>query len=210
VNKCSDSIGWADYTWNPITGCSPASPGCENCYAERISKRFGWHWGSPVFHPERLEEPLKLKKPSRIFVCSMGDFFHAKTKVDWIGKVLEIIRHAEQHAFFILTKREDQARFFRRATEHIENLRIGVTVEGLKYVFKAEGFDFVSVEPMLEPVSFEGCNYKPSWVICGPENGPGARPCNPEWIEALSAQSPVFYDKRPGAARKEFPQWAKV
>lgn len=64
-------IPWADYRWNPIAGCSPVSAGCANCYAAAISKRFGFPWGKPVFHPERLDEPDKSKNPGRVFVCSM-------------------------------------------------------------------------------------------------------------------------------------------
>ena len=76
-------IEWATETWNPVTGCTPISEGCANCYAKRMSKRLAGRCGYPAddpfrvtLHPERLDEPLKWKKPRRVFVCSMGDLFH--------------------------------------------------------------------------------------------------------------------------------------
>ena len=71
-------IEWCDWTWNPIVGCSPASEGCANCYAAAIARRFGMPWGRPVFRPERLNEPQRVKKPGRIFVCSMSDIGHER------------------------------------------------------------------------------------------------------------------------------------
>ena len=65
-------IPWCDYTWNPIVGCSPASAGCANCYAERISKRFDFPWGGPSFLPDRIHQPGSVKTPGRVFVCSMS------------------------------------------------------------------------------------------------------------------------------------------
>ncbi len=76
MNKSKRDYEWWTYTWNPISGCSPISEGCLNCYAGAISKRFELPWGKPVVHPERLQEPAKRRKPARIFVCSMSDLFH--------------------------------------------------------------------------------------------------------------------------------------
>jgi protein gp37 len=100
-------IEWCDWTWNPIVGCEPISAGCQNCYAASISKRFGLPWGQPVFRPERLEEPLKVEKPARIFVCSMGDFFHAKVLREWKEAVFRVIDRAPRHTFIFLTKRPE-------------------------------------------------------------------------------------------------------
>ena len=77
-------IEWSDASWNPITGCSAISAGCQNCYAERMSKRLAGRFGYPAepnnfdvtFHPDKLKDPLKWKKPQRVFVCSMSDLFH--------------------------------------------------------------------------------------------------------------------------------------
>jgi protein gp37 len=86
-------IEWTDKVWNPVTGCSKVSAGCKNCYAERQAKRF---WGDRKFtdvrfHQERLEEPLRWKKPARIFVCSMGDLFHTDVKTEWIDSIIEVM-----------------------------------------------------------------------------------------------------------------------
>ena len=68
--------GSQGYTWNPITGCSPISDGCRNCYGQAILRRFKKPL-TVTFHPDRIDEPIKIKKASRIFVCSMGDLFYA-------------------------------------------------------------------------------------------------------------------------------------
>ena len=112
-------IAWCDKTWNPISGCTKCSPGCENCYAEKMArKRFAGRFGYPaddpfrpgVFRPDRLDEPGKLKRPSRIFVSSMGDLFHAAVP-DWmIFAVWEALSQCDQHRFMFLTKRAGRMR----------------------------------------------------------------------------------------------------
>ncbi len=121
------NIPWADYTWNPVTGCSPVSRGCENCYARVMAKRLkamgvpAYADGfKPTFHPEKLDEPLKLKKPSRIFVASMGDLFHPAIGDRAIGAVWGIAHKCTQHTFVVLTKRaERMANWTREATGRI-------------------------------------------------------------------------------------------
>jgi len=76
-------IEWADETWNPVTGCTPVSEGCKNCYARRMANRMRGRFGYPeddpfrpaTIHEDKLSQPLKWKEPRRIFVCSMGDLF---------------------------------------------------------------------------------------------------------------------------------------
>lgn len=104
-------IEWATHTWNPITGCTPVSEGCQNCYAARMSKRLAGRYGYPednpfrvTFHPERLEEPLHWRKPRMVFVCSMGDLFHEDVPFDFICKVWNVMRYARNHTFMLLTK----------------------------------------------------------------------------------------------------------
>jgi len=111
-------IEWATTTWSPITGCSPVSEGCEHCYARRMAQRLKGRYGYPkddpfrvTFHPDRLDQLLKWKKPRRIFVCSMGDLFHETvTEWQWI-EVFDVIRRCitngggSGHKFLILTKR---------------------------------------------------------------------------------------------------------
>jgi protein gp37 len=122
------SIEWTDASWNPIVGCSPVSPGCANCYAERLAAtRLKNHpdykglserpegcyarWNGQVrFLPERLDEPQRWKKPKRIFVCDMGDLFHESVKDEWIARIVKVMLWCPQHTFQILTKRADRMR----------------------------------------------------------------------------------------------------
>ena len=111
-------IEWATEVWNPITGCTPVSEGCANCYARRMAQRLKGRFGYPedepfrvTFHPDRLYQPLKWRKPRRIFVCSMGDLFHESvTEGQWVT-IFDTIRKSIYngggvgHKFLILTKR---------------------------------------------------------------------------------------------------------
>ena len=164
MNKTS--IEWCDYTWNPISGCSPASEGCANCYAEGIAKRFKMPWGKPVFHPERLSDPLKLRKPSRIFVCSMSDLFHERVQAEWINGIIQTIRICPQHTFIILTKRSHRMKEYISFVNQyaiISNLWLGVTVEKQARADERiplllqtpAAVRFVSVEPMLGEVNLQ-------------------------------------------------------
>lgn len=109
-------IEWTDQTWNPITGCTPVSPGCAHCYARRMAKRLAGRCGYPAaphefevtLHPERLNEPLGWKKPRRVFVCSMGDLFHEDVPDEYVDAVFAVMAVAEQHTFQVLTKRPER------------------------------------------------------------------------------------------------------
>jgi protein gp37 len=112
-------IDWADAVWNPLTGCSKVSPACDHCWAERMSKRLAGRCGYPAadpfavaFHPDRLEEPLRWRKPRRVFVCSMGDLFHEDVTDDQLLAVFTTMAQpqARHHTFLILTKRPDRMR----------------------------------------------------------------------------------------------------
>lgn len=113
MNK--SKIEWTEVTWNPVTGCTKVSEGCRNCYAERMSKRLAGRCGYPkdepfrvTLHPEKLDEPLKWKKPRRIFVNSMGDLFHEDVPDDFLDRVFAVMAHATCATcatFLILTKR---------------------------------------------------------------------------------------------------------
>lgn len=115
------AISWTSETWNPTTGCSKVSPGCSNCYAERLSLRFGWSkkpWTpenaaeNVVLHPERLDMPLRWKKPRLIFVDSMSDLFHERVTDEFIADVFAVMRLADHHSFQVLTKRSERMRAF--------------------------------------------------------------------------------------------------
>jgi len=112
-------IEWAEETWNPITGCDPISEGCANCYARRMATRLRGRYGYPAddpfrvtFHPERLSQPERWKKPRMIFVCSMGDLFHEHIDNEWIKRIFGEIAmsnyHKRGHTFMVLTKRPER------------------------------------------------------------------------------------------------------
>ena len=216
-------IPWCDYTWNPITGCSPASEGCANCYASAMAKRFHRPWGVPVFHPEKLDEPLKVKEPSRIFVCSTGDLFHEKSNFNDVREVLARCCAFNLHTFIILTKRPhmmlDFCKCFQLPSGRLpSNLWIGVSVENqaraderIPVLLKVpSAVHFISAEPLLGPINLrrgftDGPQAYPlgmglNWVIAGPETGPKKRPYEPSWIADLYAQCRMngcaFFDKR--------------
>ena len=117
----TSKIEWTDATWNPVTGCTPVSPGCAHCYAARMAKRLAGRFGyqaaphefDVALHPERLEKPLHWKKPRRVFVVSMGDLFHEDVPDEYIDAVFAVMAAAERHTFQVLTKRADRmAQYF--------------------------------------------------------------------------------------------------
>lgn len=108
-------IHWADKVWNPVTGCTKISPGCQNCYAEKMAKRLAGRYGYPAdepfrvtMHSDRLKEPGKWKKSKRIFVCSMGDLFHENVPFSWVDMIMKVAWDNRKHTFIILTKRPDR------------------------------------------------------------------------------------------------------
>lgn len=110
------SIQWADATWNPITGCTPISLGCQNCYARRMARRLAGRFGYPAddpfrvtFHLDRLVQPLQRRKPARVFVCSMGDLFHPDVKYSWINAIFAVMAICREQEFLVLTKRPENA-----------------------------------------------------------------------------------------------------
>lgn len=101
-------IDWTDMVWNPVTGCSPVSSGCENCYARRMHERHLWSndsFSKVTLHPERLEQPLHWRKPRRVFVDSMGDLFHEAVPDGFIDRVFAVMALSPRHCFQLLTKR---------------------------------------------------------------------------------------------------------
>lgn len=177
----SSKIEWCEETWNPITGCTPISEGCAHCYAERMATRLRGRYGYPrddpfrvTYHPDRLDQPLRWKKPRRIFVCSMGDIFHENVSVDWLDSIIGVMAQAKRHTFILLTKRpqniEEKAfafyhnkvrKLFRRA--FTENVWLGVTTENQRRADERipvllkipAAVRFVSVEPLLGPVKLD-------------------------------------------------------
>jgi protein gp37 len=169
-------IEWTDQTWNPVTGCTKISEGCAHCYAKRMSKRLAGRCGYPeaphnfdvTLHPDRLDEPLRWRKPRRVFVCSMGDLFHEDVPFGFIRRVFWTMWHwSSIHIYQILTKRPHiMLSFFDylQGTDGgdligLPNVWLGVTAENQEQADKRipillqipAAVRFVSVEPMLGP-----------------------------------------------------------
>jgi len=132
-------IEWTDKTWNPVTGCTKVSQGCKNCYAERIYERFNGKgsFRNVICHQDRIDNPMRWKKPVRVFVNSMSDLFHEDVPFSFIHDVFNTIAACPQHTFQVLTKRPRRAieylRWFQRGGRYKftmgKNLWIGVSIE---------------------------------------------------------------------------------
>jgi len=108
-------IEWTEATWNPVTGCAKVSQGCKHCYAERDWGRLlhlpayaGRAFTDVATHADRLDQPLRWRRPRRIFVNSMSDLFHADVPEEFIDRVFAVMALANQHTFQVLTKRPDR------------------------------------------------------------------------------------------------------
>jgi protein gp37 len=215
------SIEWTEATWNPLTGCSKISPGCKNCYAERMSIRLK-AMGQPNYsngfkltlHEESLDIPLHWKKPMNIFVNSMSDLFHKDVPMEFIEHVFDIMNQAQQHRFQVLTKRSERLRIISSQLHWASNIWMGVSVENQDYVYRIDqlreieaAVKFLSIEPMLGPLNdlnLDGID----WVIVGGESGPGARAMDPAWVaevrdQCLIAQVPFFFKQWGGVNKKK-------
>ena len=221
--------GTTGMTWNPIrsrrkmlngnfctgTFCTRISPGCKNCYASLINKRFGTGAEYTVLNladhefyidEKILAEPLRRKKPATIFVGDMFDLFHEAIPDEMIERVFRTMCLNEDHTYQLLTKRAERMQawvsaFFRGHTP-MANIWLGVSVEDQQRADQRiellqrtpAAIRFLSVEPQLEEIWIENhlmgqtsCGH-PTWVICGGESGPGARPFNLAWAESLLDQ----------------------
>jgi protein gp37 len=162
MNKTS--IPWTEYTWKIVTGCLH---GCEYCYVKRFDKAM-----TPEYHPDRIGEPLSLKKPSTIFVANTGDLFGEWVPDDWIHRVLTVVRETPQHTYQFLTK--NPAKMLKY--EFPENAWVGTTVTKQEDVWRisiikhvSAPIHFVSVEPILGKIDTE--EWKGTqWVIIGAES----------------------------------------
>ena len=209
-------IEWTEQTWNPAVGCTKVSPGCAHCYAELMARRLqamGVHGYDDGFAltllPERLDEPLRRKRPTIYFVNSMSDLFHEEIPDVYIRNVFHVIEQAPQHTFQILTKRAERMAKFLDGFPVPRNAWLGVTVENRAHGLPRIGFlrqveariRFLSMEPLLEDlgeIDLAGIH----WVIVGGESGPMARPMYPAWASSIrrqcDAQQIAFFFKQWG------------
>ncbi len=213
-------IEWTQATWNPVTGCTKISAGCEHCYAERMAKRLH-AMGQPNYkngfaltlHPHLLSLPLKWRKPRMIFVNSMSDLFHPDVPDAFIWQVIDTMAMADRHVFQVLTKRSSRMREFSRSARWPSNVWLGVTVERADYLSRIDDLRqvdaavrFLSLEPLLGPLEHLELE-SIDWVIVGGESGPRARPIKEQWVldirDRCTASGVAFFFKQWGGVRKK-------
>jgi protein gp37 len=212
------TIEWTEATWNPVTGCSKVSPGCAHCYAETFSERWrgvaghAYEQGFDLrLRPERLEVPLRWRRPRVIFVNSMSDLFHEAIPDDYIADVFDVMARADWHVFQILTKREDRLAALAPKLPWAPHVWMGVSIENRRFVRRADrlrevpaAVRFISAEPLLGPLDgleLDGID----WLIAGGESGPRHRPVRAEWLRDLrdrcNADGVAFFFKQWGGIR---------
>ena len=205
------TIEWTDETWNPVTGCTRVSPGCDNCYMFALYPRLkamavpGYETAPDQVHlmPERLRAPLSWKSPRHVFVNSMSDVFHPRVPFDFVHEIFSVMEEASRergHVFQVLTKRPGRAvawwkKYQQRFTAGWPpNVWIGTSVENQKYAARLTVLSrlpapvrFVSAEPLLEAVDLTPWlgSGALQWVIAGGESGPNARPMDPDWVRTI-------------------------
>ncbi len=194
----SSAIEWTDATWNPVSGCTEVSPGCDHCYARTFAERFRGVPNHPYeqgfdlrLWPERLELPLKWRKPRRIFVNSMSDLFHRDIPDEYIQRIFDIMVKADWHVFQVLTKRSARLARLAPLLPWPSHIWSGVSVETNQYRWRADHLRqvpahvrFISAEPLLGPLdqlNLSGIH----WLIAGGESGLRHRPCDVTWVRDL-------------------------
>ncbi len=216
----NSKIEWTDATWNPCTGCTKISPGCLNCYAERLAKRLQL-MGKPKYrngfkltlHEDALSIPLEWTEPKKIFVNSMSDLFHKDVPLNFIRKVFEVMNQANWHQYQLLTKRPERARELDKYFSWQPNIWFGATVENQDYVKRIDMLretsafvKFLSLEPLLGPLT--NLNLSDiDWVIVGGESGPHSRPIKKQWVidirKQCREQNVPFFFKQWGGFNKK-------
>lgn len=212
-------IEWTDATWNPVTGCSKVSIGCQNCYAEKLAKRLE-AMGNPRYkngfkvtvHEDLLDAPYKWKKPRMVFVNSMSDLFHEDIPTQFVGEIFKTMRNNPHHIFQVLTKRAGSIKQLPQEN-WTENIWMGVTVEAEDYIYRINELRatsartrFLSLEPLLTrmpELDLSGID----WVIVGGESGSSARTMKEDWVleirDACLDQEVPFFFKQWGGVRKK-------
>jgi len=213
-------IQWTENTWNPITGCTKISDGCENCYAHQMALRLQ-KMGADKYadgfdvrvHEDCFNEPLNWKKPSMIFVNSMSDLFHKDISLEYIQKIFGVMNRATWHTFQILTKRADRLSELSAKLNWSDNIWLGVTVENSKHTDRIDYLrnmpakvKFISFEPLLDDVGKIDFA-KIDWAIVGGESGHHARQIDERWVlnikKQCEEQNVLFYFKQWGGTNKK-------
>src|SRR5579859_2630288 len=200
----TSTIEWTESTWNPVTGCTEVSPGCDHCYARTFAERFRGVPNHPYeqgfdlkLWPDRLELPLSWKKPRRIFVNSMSDLFHKDVPDDFILGVFSTMALANQHTYQVLTKCPSRlvntdltSKIVKWLGYWPQHIWLGVSVENQDYAWRVDALRrvvspvrFISAEPLLGPLELD--LHGISWLIAGAESGHGARPMDEDWVRGL-------------------------
>lgn len=210
-------IEWTDYTWNPITGCRH---GCQYCYARKLTARFPEHFPKgfePTFYHNRLNEPLNVKKPARIFTVSMGDMFGEWVPKLWIDLIFNTMRQCPQHTFQILTKNPKRINEVVSGDMYTPNIWLGTSVEGLNGAQRIaelkkipQFHTFVSFEPLQDMIMSDLSGIE--WIIIGAQTNPLKYPPS-EAVQSVlyRAQNiPVFFKNNmkgcPGVTERMFRQ----
>lgn len=209
------SIPWTDYSWPVINGCRRASPGCENCYSERLSStrlsKTGKYGGLAVFGDngprwtgearlweQHLDMPLKLQKPSKIFVCDMGDLFYAGVPKSWIDRVWARMLLCPRHTFQVLTKR-------------VRRMREYLTDPGLyERLLRVADHEIRVARPKLTGVGISNPSLHPAkwiWLGVSVENQEWADDRIPDLLETPAAVRFVSYEPAIGPVDFERIQW---
>ena len=214
-------IPWADKVWNPLTGCTKASIGCRNCYAEKLSYR--WKAAGQkkyengfdlTLHPDFIDQPLRWRKPKMIFVNSMSDLFHEDVPVDFIKRVFETMNNAPQHIFQVLTKRSERLKKIAPQLNWTENIWAGVSVENDEVKYRIDdllqteaAIKFISFEPLISAVNvttLKGID----WTIIGGESGASWRNMDIKWVDHIHSvctkeNIPFFFKQWAGFSKKK-------
>lgn len=194
-------IEWTERVWNPSVGCNKISAGCKFCYAEGFARRLqaigikGYEDGFKFkVLPHRLEEPLKIIKPTQFFVNSMSDLFHEEMPFEYLDRIFDVIRKTPWHVYQILTKRDEVMLEYFGSRKLPENVWLGVSVENGTYKYRIDSLRkirarirFISFEPLIGEVGkldLKGIH----WAIVGGESGKKARPIKKEWVEEIFEQ----------------------
>jgi len=188
VNKQGPGkIDWTDFTWSPVTGCLR---GCDYCYARKTYERFGMSF-EPTLHENRMSEPARLKRASKIFVCSVADLFGPWVPDEWINRVMEAAYDAPQHTYQFLTKYPERLAGWGWSDNHW----VGATATDQESMERAVAalahvdapVRFISAEPLLGPITADLSGL--DWLIIGAMTGPGATPPEREWVQSVIDQA---------------------